>query len=63
MEDLTGEIRRNTRALIVHQAITSLSIQTVVALGPLAMFALTSSPVLSGLVSAITWGDRLAIVY
>jgi hypothetical protein len=54
MEDLTGEIRRNTRALIVHQAITSLSIQTVVALGPLAMFALTSSPVLSGLVSAIT---------
>jgi MFS family permease len=63
MEDLTGEIRRNTRALIVHQAITSLSIQTVVALGPLAMFALTSSPVLSGLVSAITWGGRLAIVY
>jgi MFS family permease len=63
IEDLTGEIRRNIRALIVHQAITSLSIQTVVALGPLATFALTSSPVLPGLVSAITWGGRLAIVY
>jgi MFS family permease len=63
IKDLTGEISRNTRALIVHQTITSLSIQTVVALGPLAMFALTSSPVFSELVSAITWVGRLAIVY
>lgn len=63
MEDLADEVRRNTRALLAFQAITSLSIQIVVALGPLVMFSLTGSPVLAGLVSAITWGGRLAIVY
>ncbi|MDJ0275182.1 MAG: MFS transporter [Nitrososphaerota archaeon] len=63
MDDLMEEVRRNTRVLIALQVITSLSIQTVVALGPLVMFSLTGSPILAGLVSAITWGGRLAIVY
>ncbi|MDW8041939.1 MAG: MFS transporter [Nitrososphaerota archaeon] len=62
MENLQAEIRRNSRILMTHQAIMSLTIQSIVALGPLAMFEMTRSPVLSGLVSAITWGGRLSVV-
>ncbi|MEN3047375.1 MAG: MFS transporter [Candidatus Caldarchaeales archaeon] len=62
MESLEAEIRRNSRILMAHQAITALAIQSVVSLGPLAMFEMTRSPVLSGLVSAITWGGRLSVV-
>lgn len=62
MDPLDVEVRRNSRILMAHQAITSLAIQSVVSLGPLAMFEMTRSPVLSGLVSAITWGGRLSVV-
>lgn len=56
-------VRFNSIVLMSHQAIVSTTIQTVISIGPLIMLTLSGSYVLGGLVSAITWGGRLVIVY